>query len=115
MNEDNSVVSEETVKVPSYDELRRKYDGKWKEQKEAFWKHLKENFEVLTSQFRTGRQEVYVLTVSDFSDEFEKAFREFFHDTGYQASIGEAERLGSGVKKSKKLYIRLPDCYNGTA
>ena len=82
MNEDNSAVIEEIVKVPSYDELRRKYDGKWKEQKEAFWKHLKENFEVLTSQFRTGRQEVYVLTVSDFSDEFEKAFRNYSNKLG---------------------------------
>ena len=38
-----------------------------------------------------------------------KAFRELFADTGYQATVGELERLGSEQKKMKKLYITLPE------
>jgi len=101
-------------KIPRYDELLRSYDNKWLEEKEKFHNKLKENFQVIVSQFRTGRQEIYDLTESTFSIHYEKAFRELFADTGYQASIGETERLGSGTKKTKKLFIRLPDCYNGS-
>ena len=100
--------------IPSWDELRRKYDNKWLEKKEAFWKQLKENFSVLVGEFRTGRQEIYDLAETELTPQYEKAFRELFSDTGYQASVGELERLGSGTKKSKKLYIRLPDSYNGS-
>ncbi len=101
-------------KLPRYDELRHSYDSKWQEEKEKFYNKLKENFQVLVSQFRTGRQVVYELTESRYSSHYEKAFRELFSDTGYQATVGEMERLGSGTTKSRKLYIRLPDCYNGT-
>jgi hypothetical protein len=111
LNKQNS----DAITIPSWDELRRKYDHKWLEKKEAFWKQLKENYAVLVGEFRTGRQEIFELTEGELSPQFEKAFRELFSDTGYQASVGEMERLGSGTRKSRKLYIRLPDSYNGTA
>ena len=103
-----------TYAIPRYDELKRQYDGKWLEEKEKFQNQLKENFQGIISQFRTGRQVVFELTEGQYSDQYQKAFRELFADTGYQATIGEVERLGSGTKKSRKLIVRLPDCYNGT-
>jgi hypothetical protein len=103
-----------TYAIPQYDELKRQYDGKWLEEKEKFQNQLKENFQGIISQFRTGRQVVFELTDGQYSDQYQKAFRELFADTGYQATIGEIERLGSGTKKSRKLIVRLPDCYNGT-
>ena len=103
-----------TYAIPQYDELKRQYDGKWLEEKEKFQNQLKENFQGIISQFRTGRQVVFELTDGQYSDQYQKAFRELFADTGYQATIGEVERLGSGTKKSRKLIVRLPDCYNGT-
>jgi hypothetical protein len=103
-----------TYTIPQYDELKRQYDGKWLEEKEKFQNQLKENFQGIISQFRTGRQVVFELTEGQYSDQYQKAFRELFADTGYQATIGEIERLGSGTKKSRKLIVRLPDCYNGT-
>ena len=113
--DDNTNTQESAgFQIPRYDELRRTYDGKWLEDKEKFYSQLKENFQGLTSQFRTGRQVIYELAETIMTDQYIKAFRELFADTGYQASVGEMERLGSVAKKSRKLYIRLPDCFNGT-
>ena len=103
-----------SYKIPKYDALRQTYDGKWMEEKEKFYNKLKENFQSLTTQFRTGRQVIYELAESQYSSHYEKAFRELFADTGYQATVGEIERLGSGTTKTRKLFIRLPDCYNKT-
>jgi hypothetical protein len=111
---DSDVSANATYAIPLYDDLRKKYDGKWLEEKEKFQNQLKENFQVIISQFRTGRQVVYELTESQYSEQYQKAFRELFSDTGYQATIGEVERLGSGNKKSRKLIVRMPDCYNGS-
>ena len=49
------------------------------------------------------------MEVSRNSKNYEKAFRELFADTGYQATVGELERLGTGETKKKKLYITLPE------
>ena len=62
-------------------------------------------------QFRSGKQEIYELSEHTYSKYYEQAFRELFNDTGYQATIGETERLGTGNKKCKKLYITLPNCF----
>ena len=102
----------ESFNIPTYDALKRAYDSKWQEEKEKFYNQLKENFQALTSQFRTGRQVIYEITEGPYTEHYIKAFRELFCDTGYQASVGETERLGSGTKKTKKLYVRLPECYN---
>ena len=99
-------------KIPTWENLRRSYDAKWLEEKEKFHDQLKENFRGLTAQYRSGKQEVYQLTEGPYSKHYERAFRELFADTGYQASVGETERLGTGTKKTKKLFITLPSCFN---
>lgn len=111
---ESDVSANATYTIPRYDDLRKKYDGKWLEEKEKFQNQLKENFQVIISQFRTGRQVIYELTESQYSEQYQKAFRELFSDTGYQATVGEVERLGSGNKKSRKLIVRMPECYNGS-
>ena len=73
---------------------------------------LKENFRALVGQYKSGKQEIFELSETTYAKHYEKAFRELFSDTGYQATVGEVERLGTGNKKSKKLYITLPICYN---
>ena len=100
--------------IPRYDQLRQSYDMKWLEEKEKFNNQLKENFQALTAQFRTGRQVIYELAETPMAEQYIKAFRELFADTGYQATVGEMERLGTGAKKSRKLIIRLPGQFNGT-
>ena len=98
-------------KIPMWDDLSRIYESKWLEKKEEFQNQLKENFRAMVSQFRSGKQVIFELTDHTYSKHYEQAFRELFADTGYQATIGDIERLGSGHKKSKKLYITLPNCY----
>ena len=88
-----------TFKIPAWNQLRRNYDARWEEEKEK------------TSQWRSGKQEIYVLTESTYSKYYERAFRDLFADTGYQATVGPVERLGTGNKKSKRLFITLPDCF----
>lgn len=100
-----------TSVIPSWDDLRQTYDAKWQEEREKFHDQLKENFKALVSQFRSGRQEIFELSESTYSKHYERAFRDLFSDTGYQATIGEVERLGTGNKKSRKLYITLPECF----
>ena len=97
------------VTIPAWDELRRLYDAKWLEEKEKFLGKLRENFDCLIGQYKSGRQPIYDLSVSRNSKNYEKAFRELFADTGYQATVGELERLGTGETKKKKLYITLPE------
>jgi len=95
--------------LPTWEELRRVYDAKWEEEKKKFQLILRENFEGLVSQYKSGKQAVYDLSVSSYGKHYERAFRELFADTGYQATVGEVERLGTGEKKMKKLYITLPE------
>ena len=105
-----SQVAEESKKIsiPAWEELRRAYDVKWLEEKEKFQGELRENFDCLVSQYKSGRQAIYDLGVGRYHKYYEQAFRELFADTGYQATVGETERLGTGEKKQKKLYITLP-------
>jgi len=98
-------------KIPSWGTLRRNYDSRWEEEKEKFHNQLKENFRNLVSQWRSGKQEIYVLTDNTYSKHYERAFRDLFADTGYQATVGDVERLGAGNKKSKRLFITLPECF----
>jgi len=100
--------------IPRYDQLRQSYDMKWLEEKEKFNNQLKENFQAVTAQYRTGRQVIYELAETPMAEQYIKACRELFADTGYQATVGEMERLGTGAKKSRKLIIRLPGQFNGT-
>ena len=100
----------EIVTIPSWDSLQSSYGVKWQEEKDKFHRQLRDNFQGLTAQFRSGKQQIFELTVGPYAKHYERAFRELFADTGYQATVGEAERLGTGTKKVKKLFISLPEC-----
>lgn len=108
--EDSVLSDEDSYDIPSFNELSRKYEEKWLKQRAEFYAKLKDNFRALTSQYRTGRQEIYSLTVNSYTDRYIKAFRELFSDSGYQASVGEVERSASSNVKTQKLSIVLPDC-----
>ena len=102
----------EQFTIPSWEDLNNQYDAKWQEEKEKFHNQLKENFRALVSQYKSGRQEIFELNDTPYIHNYEKAFRELFSDTGYQASVGEIERLGSaGSKKVKRLYVTLPNAF----
>ena len=111
-NNNKANVSNEEYAIPTWDELSRMYDTKWLQEKEKFHEHLKENFRNLVSNYRSGKQVIFELTDHTYSKHYEQAFRELFADTGYQATIGDVERLVQGGKKSKKLYVTLPNCYS---
>jgi len=111
-NNNKANVSNEEYVIPTWDELSRMYDTKWLQEKEKFHEHLKENFRNLVSNYRSGKQVIFELTDHTYSKHYEQAFRELFADTGYQATIGDVERLVQGGKKSKKLYVTLPNCYS---
>ena len=98
--------------IPRWSDLQTIYDTKWMEEKEKFHNQLKENFQALVAQYKSGRQEIYELSDNTYSKHYEQAFRELFADTGYQATVGEIERVGTGNKKLKKLYINFPNCYS---
>jgi hypothetical protein len=98
--------------IPTWEDLRRVYDAKWLDEKDKFHNQLKENFIALTSQYKAGQQEIFELSEGTYTKHYEQAFRELFKDTGYQATVGTIEKLGTGNKRRKKLYITLPPCHN---
>ena len=100
--DDPLITNTEGFAIPSWDELHRQYEEKWLEEREKFFSQLKENFRGLVSQFKSGKQEIFELSESQVTHHYEKAFRELFADTGYQATVGEVERIGTGNKKIKK-------------
>jgi hypothetical protein len=98
--------------IPTWDDLRSVYDAKWLEQKEKFHTQLKDNFRALVSQYKSGPQEIFELSQGTYTKHYEQAFRELFADTGYQATVGATEKLGTGNKRCRKLYVTLPPCHN---
>ena len=112
MADTQPLLAEDTSDIPSWDSLNRQYDAKWQEEKDKFQNQLKENFRAMVSQYKSGRTEIYELSDGPYAGSYERAFRELFSDTGYQATVGDTERLGSnGAKKVKKLYITLPNAF----
>ena len=59
--------NDNTYKIPAWNMLRRDYDSRWEEEKEKFHNQLKENFRNLVSQWRSGKQEIFVLTENTYS------------------------------------------------
>jgi hypothetical protein len=98
--------------IPRWGDLQGIYNAKWEEEKEKFHNQLKENFQALVAQYKSGKQEIFELSEHTYSKHYEQAFRELFTDTGYQATVGETERVGTGNKKLKKLYVTLPNCWS---
>jgi hypothetical protein len=96
--------------IPSYEALKGLYDAQWLKEREEFYNKLKQNFRVLTGEFRTGRQEIFQLNVTSHVSKYIAAFRELFADPGFQATCGDIEHSASGNKKLQKLFITLPEC-----
>ena len=114
-NADSSLLENDenrAFSIPTWDDLRRVYDAKWEEEKENFHNKLKENFRQLVTQYKSGQQEIFELSECRYTKHYEQAFRELFADTGYQATVGATEKLGTGNKRCKKLYITLPPCHH---
>jgi len=99
--------------IPSYDEIASRYAGKWQEEKAKFFEKLKENFCGLVSNFRSGKQTVFVLADGPNHAAYVDAFRELFSDSGYAAGEGDWTRPSTGAPKSRDLYITLPSCFSG--
>lgn len=104
--------SKTDVSIPAWGDLRSKYASKWEEEKEKFYNQLRENFKQLINQWKSGKQEIYQLPETPYMGHYERAFRDLFPDTGYQATVGEMERNPTGTMKFKKLYVTLPDCFS---
>lgn len=102
---------ETVINIPAFDELAQVYAQKWEEEKRKFYNQLRENFQGLVSQFRVGRQEIFVLTETPEAKHYERAFRQLFADPKYQATVSETERIGTTSKKVKRLSIVFPSYY----
>ena len=94
--------------IPTWAELKQVYNAKWLKEKTKFVNKLKYNFQNLLISNRSGKQEVYTLTIRNNKTKlYEKAFRELFHDPNYGASVGEIETLAG--KRVKRMFIVLPE------
>lgn len=94
--------------IPSWADLKKVYNSKWLKEKNKFINKLKYNFQNLLVSNRSGKQELFVLSIRNNKTKlYEKAFREVFHDPNYGASIGEIETLAG--KRVKRLFIVMPE------
>ena len=96
--------------IPSWDNLSSIYENRWHKDKEKFQTELKKNFFALVERFASGKQELFMLAVSDRREKlYIRAFLEIF-ESGYAPHVGDAERLAG--KKIRRLYITLPHNYH---
>ena len=94
--------------IPSWVDLKKVYNSKWLKEKKKFINKLKYNFQNLLVSNRSGKQEIFLLSIHNNKTKlYEKAFRELFHDPNYGASIGEIETLAG--KRIKRLFIVMPE------
>ena len=101
-------VNLDDYEIPSWADLKKVYNSKWLKEKNKFINKLKYNFQNLLVSNRSGKQEVFVLSIRNNKTKlYEKAFRELFHDPNYGASIGEIETLAG--KRVKRLFIVMPE------
>tara|TARA_A100001015_G_C14967063_1_gene703444 strand:- start:969 stop:1304 length:336 start_codon:yes stop_codon:yes gene_type:complete len=99
-------------KIPDFNVVKQQYNTKWEEEKLKFLEQIEKSFSEAVSAWRSGQIEVYQLKDGPYSKYYERAFRDFFPDTGYQATVGTAKVNPSGNIKYKPLLITLPDCFN---
>ena len=104
--------TDEPVVIDSFEGISRKYEEKWLEEKYEFQSKLKENFESLVSNFRSGQQSVFELSDGPYHDAYIGAFRELFIDSGYAANVGDWAHPQNGSKKTRSLLITLPSCFS---
>lgn len=96
--------------IPSWNDLSQHYESRWNKDKEKFQKELKANFFSLVERFASGKQELFMLSVSGQREKlYIRAFLELF-ESGYAPHVGDAERVAG--RRIKRLFITLPHNYH---
>ena len=96
--------------IPSWNDLNDIYESRWNKDKEKFQKELRANFFSLVERFASGKQELYMLSVSGQREkQYIRAFLELF-ESGYAPHVGDAERVAG--RKVKRLFVTLPQNYH---
>ena len=99
----------ESLAIPSWEEINSLYESRWLKEKEKFQSQLRANFKGLVERFACGKQENFMLCVTDRREnQYKRAFLELF-ESGYAPHVGDVERLA--VKKARRLFITLPNNY----
>lgn len=96
--------------IPTWNALSNVYESRWNKDKEKFQKELKANFFSLVERYASGKQELYMLSVSGQREKlYIRAFLELF-ESGYAPHVGDAERIAS--RRVKRLFVTLPHNYH---
>ena len=96
--------------IPTWNDLSNIYESRWNKDKEKFQKELRANFFSLVERFASGKQELYMLSVSGQREKlYIRAFLELF-ESGYAPHVGDAERVAG--RKVKRLFVTLPHNYH---
>ena len=96
--------------IPSWNDLSQHYESRWNKDKEKFQKELKANFFSLVERFASGKQELFMLSVSGQREKlYIRAFLELF-ESDYAPHVGDAERVAG--RRIKRLFVTLPHNYH---
>ena len=96
--------------IPSWNDLSEHYESRWNKDKEKFQNELKANFFSLVERFASGKQELFMLSVSGQREKlYIRAFLELF-ESGYAPHVGDAERVAG--RRVKRLFVTLPHNYH---
>lgn len=96
--------------IPSWNDLSEHYESRWNKDKEKFQNELKANFFNLVERFASGKQELFMLSVSGQREKlYIRAFLELF-ESGYAPHVGDAERVAG--RRVKRLFVTLPHNYH---
>lgn len=96
--------------IPSWNDLSQHYESRWNKDKEKFQNELKANFFSLVERFASGKQELFMLSVSGQREKlYIRAFLELF-ESGYAPHVGDAERVAG--RRIKRLFVTLPHNYH---
>lgn len=97
--------------IPTWNSLSEHYESRWNKDKEKFQQELRANFFSLVERFASGKQEVFMLSISGQQREklYIRAFLELF-ESGYAPHVGDAERVAG--RKIKRLFVTLPHNYH---
>ncbi len=102
--------SDNTNAIPSWNDLSTIYESRWNKDKEKFQKELRANFFSLVERFASGKQELFMLSVSGQREKlYIRAFLELF-ESGYAPHVGDAERVAG--RRVKRLFVTLPHNYH---
>jgi len=102
--------SDNTNAIPSWNDLSTIYESRWNKDKEKFQKELRANFFNLVERFASGKQELFMLSVSGQREKlYIRAFLELF-ESGYAPHVGDAERVAG--RRVKRLFVTLPHNYH---